>query len=116
MAHFHIKRKNGRPYLYVREVARVGGKPKVVSQTYIGSPDRVKELVNSEAEEVKLRVEEFGAVWLANEIDLRVGLAEIIDSVIPRDSREKGPSIGEYFVYAVINRMIEPQSKRGLAD
>jgi transposase len=116
MAHFHIKQKNGRPYLYVREVARVGGKPKVVSQTYIGAPDRVKELVNSQAEEVKLRVEEFGAVWLANEIDRRVGLAEIIDSVIPRDSREKGPSIGEYFVYAVINRMIEPQSKRGLAD
>ena len=116
MAHFHIKHKNGRPYLYVREVARVGGKPKVVSQTYIGAPDRVKELVNSGIEEVKLRVEEFGSVWLANEIERKVDLAEIIDSVIPRDGREKGPSIGEYFVYAVINRMIEPQSKSGIAD
>jgi len=30
MAHFHIKKKNGRPYLYVREIARVDGRPKVV--------------------------------------------------------------------------------------
>ena len=41
MAHFHIKKKKGRPYLYVREIARVGGKPKVVSQIYVGSPERV---------------------------------------------------------------------------
>jgi hypothetical protein len=34
MAHFHIKKKKGRPYLYVREIARVGGKPKVINQTY----------------------------------------------------------------------------------
>lgn len=36
MAHFHIKKKKGRPYLYVREIARVNSKPKVISQTYIG--------------------------------------------------------------------------------
>ena len=29
MAHFVVKKKKGRPYLYVREVARVDGKPKV---------------------------------------------------------------------------------------
>ena len=41
MAHFHVKKKKGRPYLYVREIARVDGRPKVVSQIYIGSPQRV---------------------------------------------------------------------------
>lgn len=116
MAHFHIKYKNGRPYLYVREIARVGGKPKVISQIYIGAPDRVKELVNKDTEEVKLRVEEFGSVWLANEIDRGIDLAGIIDSVIPRDRKEKGPSIGEYFAYTIINRMIDPHSKHSLAD
>ena len=44
MAHFHIKRKNGRPYLYVREMTRVDGKVKVASQVYIGSSKRVIEL------------------------------------------------------------------------
>ena len=41
MAHFHVKKKKGRLYLYVREIARVDGKPKVVSQVYLGSPERV---------------------------------------------------------------------------
>jgi len=63
MAHFHIKKKKGRPYLYVREIARVDGKPKVISQTYIGSPDRVASLVKDKGQELKtLRAEEFGAL------------------------------------------------------
>ncbi|MHB1697939.1 MAG: hypothetical protein ACYCSQ_07570 [bacterium] len=45
MAHFHIKKKKGRPYLYVRKIARIDGKPKVISQIYVGSPDKVAELV-----------------------------------------------------------------------
>ncbi len=40
--HQEEKRKT---YLYVREIARVNGKPKVISQTYIGAPDRVASLV-----------------------------------------------------------------------
>jgi hypothetical protein len=44
MAHFHIKKKKGRPYLYVREIARVGGKPKVISQVYLGSRKRSQRL------------------------------------------------------------------------
>ena len=66
MAHFHIKKKKGRPYLYVREVARVDGKPKVISQTYIGSPERVAKLATGQGQQIQtLKVEEFGALWLA---------------------------------------------------
>ena len=36
MPHFHIKKEKGRPYLYVREIARVNGKPKA-SQTVLGA-------------------------------------------------------------------------------
>jgi hypothetical protein len=65
MAHFHVKTKKGRPYLYVREIARVNGKPKVISQTYIGSPEKVAGLVRGRDEDVvTLKVEEFGALWL----------------------------------------------------
>ena len=117
MAHFHVKTKNGRPYLYVREIARVGGRPKVVKQTYIGSPARVAALVSGEnSEETELRTVEFGSLWLARELDRDVGFAEIVDSVIPRGARETGPSIGEYFLYAVFNRMIEAQSKLQLSS
>ena len=117
MVHFIVKKKKGRPYLYVREVARVDGKPKVVSQIYIGSPDRVAAMARGEKQEdAKLRVEEYGALWLAQQMDREIDLAGLIDSVIPAGARETGPTVGEYFLYCVWNRMIEAVSKRKLAD
>ena len=117
MAHFHIKKKKGRPYLYVREIARVNGKPKVISQTYIGSPDRVAGLVKGQPQEIRnLRAEEFGALWLAQQADKGFDLCSLIDEIIPAAEREKGPSIGEYFLYCVWNRMIAAVSKNRLAD
>ncbi|MBF0556701.1 MAG: hypothetical protein HQK96_19465 [Nitrospirae bacterium] len=90
MAHFHIKKKKGRPYLYVREIARVEGKPKVVSQIYIGSPERVAELAEGGGQAaVKLRVEEFGALWLAEQISRDVDLVDIIDKEIPKVQKKK---------------------------
>jgi len=116
MAHFHVKKKKGRPYLYVREIARVGGKPKVVSQIYIGSPQRVAGLASGhEAGAVKLKVEEFGALWLARQIDRDVDLARIVDDVVPEGAREEGPSVGEYFLYCIWNRMCQAVSKNRLA-
>jgi hypothetical protein len=90
MAHFHIKEK-GRPYLYVREIARVGDKPKVISQTYIGPPERVAALATGETKQEKmLRVEEFGSLWLAHQMDSDVDLAGIVDELVPHAPREKG--------------------------
>jgi hypothetical protein len=56
MAHFHIKKKNGRPYLYVREMTRMNGKVKVASQVYIGPPERVVELMKGGPEETAVRL------------------------------------------------------------
>jgi len=85
MAHFHIKTKKGRPYLYVREIARVDGKPKVISQIYIGSPERIAGLARGTDTEIQqVKVEEFGALWLAYQIDQDIDLCRIIDSTIRR--------------------------------
>lgn len=117
MAHFHKKYKNGRPYLYVREIARVDGKPKVVSQTYIGSPEKVAAMAKGELNDApRFKTQQFGALWLAQQMDLDMDLAGIVDSVVPRGPREKGPTVGEYFLYGVWNRMIDARSKRQLAD
>ena len=117
MAHFHIKTKKGRPYLYVREIARVDGKPKVISQIYIGSPEKVAGLLGGkEADILNLKVEEFGSLWLAYQIDRDIDLCGIVDSAVPRAERETGPSVGEYFLYCVLNRMVQAVSKNKLAD
>jgi transposase len=117
MAHFHVKTKKGRPYLYVREIARVDGKPKVISQIYIGSPEKVAGLLTGkETDVLSLKVEEFGSLWLAHQIDRDIDLCGIVDSVVPRAERETGPSVGEYFLYCVLNRMVQAVSKNKLAD
>ena len=67
-------------------------------------------------EDRTLRVEEFGSLWLANQMDRGVDLAGIVDSVIPKEGNEKGPSVGEYFLYCALNRMVEARSKNKLAD
>lgn len=118
MAHFHVKMKKGRPYLYVREIARINGKPTVVSQIYLGSPEKVAQLARGGdgGEERRLSVQEWGALWLADQLDRDVDLAGIVDEVVPSSAHETGPSVGEYFRYAVLNRMIEAVSKNKLAE
>jgi transposase len=64
----------------------------------------------------RLRVEEFGSLWAANQLDSDVDLAGIVDSVIPQARNETGPTVGEYFLYCVLNRMVESRSKRALPE
>ena len=117
MAHFHIKKKKGRPYLYVREIARVDGKPKVISQTYIGAPERVAAIAKGEGQEpATLKTQEFGALWVAQQIDQDIDLCQIIDRILPRGERETGPTIGEYFLYCIWNRMVKAVSKNRLIN
>ena len=116
MAHIHKKIKNGKPCYYVREMARVKGKPKVVNQVYLGSPEKIMAMATGQntPELQRLQVQEFGALWLANQIEERVGVTNIIDSILP--GRSEGPSLGEYFLYAAFNRMVDSTSKRALPE
>lgn len=117
MAHIHKKMKKGRPYYYIREIARVDGKPKVINQVYLGSIERIMELAKGGGDKcLKVSVEEFGALFLANLMEQRVDLASLVDSVVPTAQQEAGPSVGEYFLYAVFNRMIDSCSKRALPE
>lgn len=117
MAHLHKKVKKGRPYYYIREIARIEGKPKVVNQVYLGTVERILKLASStkKLNLRKIQVQEYGALWIANQIDKKIDIAGIVDSVIPKRKRENGPTVGEYFLYAIFNRMIDSHSKRALA-
>jgi transposase len=117
MAHLHKKMKNGRPYYYVREMARVNGKPKVTNQVYLGSPERILEMAQGNAKlPRKIQAQEFGSLWLANLVEQQVDLAGIIDKIVPQVKESNKPSVGEYFVYAVYNRMVSACSKRAMPD
>ena len=119
MAHLHKKMKKGRPYYYIREIQRVGGKPKVVSQIYLGSVDTIaKRIQQAEQARTPLRLESrsFGALFLALQLEKTLDTIGLIDRIVPRARKEKGPTIGEYFFYAWANRLISPRSKRALCQ
>jgi transposase len=114
MAHIHKKMKKGRPYYYVREIARVDGKPKVINQVYLGSPDRILEMARGKKTMPrKIQAQSFGSLWLANLVEKEIDLAGLVDRIVNAE-KDNAPSVGEYFVYAVYNRMIQACSKRAM--
>ena len=114
MAHLHKKMKKGRPYYYVREIARVDGKPKVINQVYLGSPERILEMAQGgNSMPKKIQAQAFGALWLANLVEKEIDLAGLIDGIVAEE-KDNAPSVGEYFLYAVYNRMIQACSKRAM--
>ena len=75
----------------MREIACVDGRPKVVSQIYLCSPDKVAGLLAQRDEDtIERKVAEFGALWLAAQVDQDIDLSAIVDQVIPRAEREAG--------------------------
>ena len=117
MAHIHKKMKKGRPYYYIRETARVDGKPRVVNQVYLGSLEKIMRMATEGGGlPDKIQVQEFGALWLANLVEQEIGIAELINNIVVPEKYETGTSVGDYFLYAIYNRMIDACSKRAMSS
>jgi len=119
MAHLYKKKIKGRTYWYLRETVRKGKRVEVKWQKYLGTPDTILDrLKKAEATGVPLRIQskEFGSVFIANELEKMINTIGIVDSIVKPDPREGGPSVGEYFFFAWVNRLIEPKSKNAIGD
>jgi len=117
MASIVGKKQDGRTYYYLVESARVNGKPRIVSQQYLGSADEVaaKLAGTGAGEPVRTQHKGFGdlaAVWAMLE---RLDVAGVIDQVVPRRS-DAGASLGTYIALATANRIVAPCSKLAFAD
>lgn len=111
------KRQGGQTYYYLVESARVDGKPRIVSQQYLGSTAEVvaKLSGSSAGRPVRSQHRRFGdlaAVWgVLEDLDV-VG---VIDAVVPRRA-DAAASVGTYLALAAANRIVDPCSKLGFAD
>jgi len=106
-------------YYYYVESKRIDGKPKLVNQKYLGTAEKLLELVRSAEKPLNERVlysdeADFGAVSLVYDIADRLGIAGIIDSIVSK--RNQGASVGAYILTAAINRATDPVPKSGLAE
>src|SRR6266545_4714569 len=111
------RRADGRTYYYLVESARVDGKPRIVSQQYLGSAAEVAaRLAGAQTgTPVRSQHKRFGdlaAVWSVLD---RIGVAEIVDAVVPRRG-DAGATVGTYLALATANRLVEPCSKLGFSD
>ena len=117
MASIVGKRQGNQTYYYLVESARVNGKPRIVSQQYLGSAEEVaaKLAGSSPGEPVRTQHKKFGdvaAVWSVLE---RLDVAGVIDAVAPRYANAAA-SVGTYICLATANRVVDPCSKLAFAD
>nr|WP_223838848.1 IS1634 family transposase [Saccharopolyspora pogona] len=111
------KRRGKHTYYYLVESARVDGKPRIVSQEYLGTAEEVMGKLSGQGggEPVRSQHKRFGdlaAVWSVLE---RLDVVGIIDAVAPRRAHA-GASVGTYLALATANRVVAPCSKAAFAD
>jgi transposase len=111
------KRIGGQTYYYLREVARVGGKPKIVSQRYLGKAEDIAAAMEGAAvAPVRTRHLAFGDVAAAWSMLQRLGVIGVIDEVMGSRRADAAASVGTYLALAALNRVVAPCSKLAFAD
>src|SRR5450759_1602765 len=114
MASLYKKVVSGRPYWYLRQMARVDGKPKMVSERYLGSATDIEALLETHEDAVlpaRTRHLGFGdvaAVWGMLE---RLDVIGVTDSVVGTRRADAGACVGQYLALAALNRVVAPTSK-----
>ncbi len=118
MASLYPKTIGGKTYWYLRQMARVDGKPKMVSERYVGSAAEVEALLDAREQTMlpdRTRHLAFGdvaAVWAVLD-DL--GVAGIIDEVAGPAPSGLPLTPGTYLALAALNRLVAPCSKAAFA-
>ncbi|HEV8649228.1 MAG TPA: IS1634 family transposase [Actinomycetes bacterium] len=117
MASIVGKRIGGQTYYYLREVARVGGKPKIVAQHYLGKAEDIQAAVSG-ATVVPDRTRHlaFGDLAAAWEVIRRLGVVDSIDELVGSRRSDAAASVGTYIALATVNRVVAPCSKLAFAD
>ncbi|MGH2689782.1 MAG: IS1634 family transposase [Actinomycetota bacterium] len=117
MASIVGKRIRGKTYYYLVESARVGGRPRIVSQRYLGTATEViGSLEGSAVAPERTRHLAFGdlaAVW---GMIRRLGVVETIDAMVGPRRADAAASVGTYLALAAANRVVAPCSKLAFAD
>jgi transposase len=119
VASLYPKKIGGKTYWYLREMARVDGKPKMVSERYLGTAADIAAAVEgAEAAALPERTRHlaFGDVAAAWGMLEDLGVAAVIDEVAGACPPGPALSAGTYLALAALNRLVAPCPKAGFAD
>src|SRR5260370_7750002 len=112
------KKRGEATYYYRAESARVGGKPRIVSEEYLGPAQELAAAMRGGGLGLPGRVQHrhFGAVAACWGLLADLGVAGIIDEVTGSRRSDAGASVGAYLTLAALNRGAAPCSKLAFAD
>jgi transposase len=119
MSSLYPKKVSGKTYWYLREMGRVGGKPKMISERYVGSAADIAALLEAREQAVmpaRTRHLAFGDLAAAWGVLADLGVADIIDEVIGAGPAGLPLSPGSYLALAALNRLVAPCSKLAFAN
>jgi transposase len=117
MASIISKKVNGQSYYYLRQMARVEGKPKMAWERYLGKAEDIEAaVVGSTAVPERTRHLGFGDVAATWSVIERLRIAEIVDEVLGPRRGDASASVGTYVALLVLNRVVAPCSKLGFSD
>ena len=113
MASIVSKRIAGHAYYYLVESARVDGKPRIVSQHYLGSAEEVRARLAGAGpgEPDRSRHLAFGDIAAVWSVLSRLRVAEIVDEVAGPRRKDAAASVGTYVALCAANRVVAPCSK-----
>jgi transposase len=117
MASLVGKRRGGRTYYYLVESARVGGKPRIVAQQYLGNAEEVAARLSAAGpgEPARTHHRAFGDLAAAWQVLQRLQVAQLIDEQVGARRGDAAASVGTYLALAALNRVVAPCSKLGFA-
>src|SRR5271167_739894 len=119
MASLYPKKVGGKTDWYLREMGRVDGRPRMISERYLGTAaDIAAAMETREAAALPERTRHlaFGDVAAAWGILEDLGVAAVIDEVTGSRPAGAALSAGTYLALAALNRLVAPCSKSAFAD
>ena len=111
------KKIGGKTYYYLATSARVGGRPRIVEQRYLGTAAEIERAVDgTTVMPSRTRHLGFGDLAAAWSVIDRLGVVGIVDEVLGARRSDAGASVGTYLALAAVNRVVAPRSKLAFAD
>src|SRR5680860_1409504 len=112
------KRRGKQTYYYLAESARVDGKPRIVSQEYLGTAEELMGRLQGTEAGMPDRTQHkrFGDVAAVWGFCQQLGVADIVDEVVGERRSDASASVGTYLALATVNRIVDPCSKRAFAE
>jgi len=112
------KKQDGKTYYYLAESARVDGKPRIVSQRYLGSAEEIAARLSESGpgEPDRSRHLAFGDVAAVWQMLRRLRVAETVDEVVGSRRADAGAPAGTYIALAALNRVVDPCSKLAFSE